>query len=116
MAVFDVLINNADRKGGHVLSGPGGQVYGVDHGICLHADPKLRTVLWGWAGEPIEATLLADIARLAKELEWGSIADQLAPHVTGREIAALARRAQALLDQPVMPHPESRRPIPWPAF
>ena len=51
MAVFDVLINNADRKGGHILSGVDGHVYGVDHGVSLHVEDKLRTVLWGWAGQ-----------------------------------------------------------------
>ena len=54
MAVFDVLINNADRKGGHILSGVDGQVYGVDHGVSLHVEDKLRTVLWGWAGKPVD--------------------------------------------------------------
>ena len=57
MAVLDILINNADRKGGHVLEGLDGQVYGVDHGICLHTEDKLRTVLWGWAAESIPAHL-----------------------------------------------------------
>ena len=52
VAVLDVLLNNADRKGGHAIEGLDGQVYGVDHGICLHAENKLRTVLWGWAGQP----------------------------------------------------------------
>src|SRR5262249_61095698 len=54
MAVFDVLINNADRKGGHILLGLDGNVYGVDHGLSLHVEDKLRTVLWGWAGKPID--------------------------------------------------------------
>ena len=54
MAVFDVLINNADRKGGHILSGVDGHVYGVDHGVSLHVEDKLRTVLWGWAGKPVD--------------------------------------------------------------
>src|SRR5688572_16049107 len=53
MAVFDVLINNADRKGGHILCGVDGHVYGVDHGVSLHVEDKLRTVLWGWAGKPV---------------------------------------------------------------
>ena len=53
MVVFDVVVNNADRKGGHVLPMAGGHRYGVDHGVSFHTDPKLRTVLWGWAGEPM---------------------------------------------------------------
>ena len=60
MAVFDVLINNADRKGGHILSGVDGNVYGVDHGVSLHVEDKLRTVLWGWAGKPVDDETLAD--------------------------------------------------------
>ena len=58
MAVFDVLINNADRKGGHILYGLDGRVYGVDHGVCLHVENKLRTVLWGWAGKPVDDATL----------------------------------------------------------
>ena len=53
MAVFDVVVNNTDRKGGHVLAMADGHRYGVDHGVCFHTDDKLRTVLWGWAGEPL---------------------------------------------------------------
>ena len=61
MAVFDVIVNNADRKGGHILAGVDGRVYGVDHGVSLHVQDKLRTVLWGWAGKPIDdETLSAD--------------------------------------------------------
>ncbi|MFE9325337.1 SCO1664 family protein [Nocardia sp. NPDC052278] len=115
MAVLDVLLNNADRKGGHALEGVDGQVYGVDHGICLHTEHKLRTVLWGWAGKPICDGLMADIAAFAEELP-GSVADDLATHLTDAEIEALADRTQELLDNPVMPVPRTSRPIPWPAF
>ncbi|WP_024804932.1 SCO1664 family protein [Nocardia sp. BMG51109] len=115
MAVLDVLINNADRKGGHALEGVDGGVYGVDHGICLHAEPKLRTVLWGWAGEPVADELLADIDTFVKSLP-GELGDELAGHLTDEEIAALDARARLLLDDPVMPLPDSARPIPWPAF
>ncbi|WP_433621063.1 SCO1664 family protein [Nocardia sp. CA-120079] len=115
MAVLDVLLNNADRKGGHALEGVDGQVYGVDHGICLHTEHKLRTVLWGWAGKPICDGLMADIATFAEVLP-GSVADDLAPHLTDAEIEALADRTQELLDNPVMPVPRTSRPIPWPAF
>ena len=66
MAVFDVLINNADRKGGHILSGVDGGVYGVDHGVSLHTEDKLRTVLWGWAGKPVDDETLAEVARAAR--------------------------------------------------
>ncbi|MFF0533242.1 SCO1664 family protein [Nocardia amikacinitolerans] len=115
MAVLDVLLNNADRKGGHALEGVDGQVYGVDHGICLHSEHKLRTVLWGWAGRPIGDELIADIAAFAAALP-GELADALAAHITDAEIDALAGRTKELLDQPVMPMPRTSRPIPWPAF
>jgi uncharacterized repeat protein (TIGR03843 family) len=115
MAVFDVLINNADRKGGHILSGVDGHVYGVDHGVCLHVDDKLRTVLWGWSGKPVDDETLETVARLRDQL-CGELGDQLCAHITGREVDALHARAVALLDNPVMPTPDRRRPIPWPAF
>ena len=115
VAVFDVLINNADRKGGHVLSGRDGRVYGVDHGVSLHVEDKLRTVLWGWAGKPVDDQLLGDVAALRDALDDG-LDDQLCGHITEPEVAALRSRAVALLRNPVMPTPDRRRPIPWPAF
>ena len=115
VAVFDVLINNADRKGGHVLSGRDGRVYGVDHGVSLHVEDKLRTVLWGWAGKPVDDHLLGDVAALRDALDDG-LDDQLCGHITAPEVAALRSRAVALLRNPVMPTPDRRRPIPWPAF
>jgi uncharacterized repeat protein (TIGR03843 family) len=115
MAVFDVLINNADRKGGHILSGVDGHVYGVDHGVSLHVDDKLRTVLWGWSGKPVDDETLETVARLRDQL-CGELGDQLCAHITGREVNALHARAVALLDNPVIPTPDRRRPIPWPAF
>ncbi|MGO9154523.1 SCO1664 family protein [Mycobacterium sp.] len=115
MAVFDVLINNADRKGGHVLRDLDGHIYGVDHGVCLHVENKLRTVLWGWAGKPVDDKTLKAVAGLADALS-GPLADALDGQITGAEIAALHRRACALLDNPVMPGPNRHRAIPWPAF
>lgn len=118
IAVFDVVINNADRKGGHILSGVDGHVYGVDHGVALHTEDKLRTVLWGWAGMPLAA--MADDAVTAVSGLLGALDDSLAavlePHLTDAEIDALRRRARDLLEHPVMPGPERHRPIPWPAF
>ena len=81
MAVFDVLINNADRKGGHILRGLDGHVYGVDHGVCLHVENKLRTVLWGWAGKPVDDETLEAVAGLAEALA-GPLGDELAGHIT----------------------------------
>ena len=115
MALFDVVINNADRKGGHILAGNDGAVYGVDHGVCLHAQDKLRTVLWGWAGDPIDSDELAALAELDTKLA-GKLGTRLRKHVTGAELAALRRRIRALITGAVMPSPNGRRPLPWPAF
>jgi uncharacterized repeat protein (TIGR03843 family) len=118
MAVFDVVINNADRKGGHILCGTDGVVYGVDHGVTLHTQDKLRTVLWGWAGKSLkdmDADTLQSLSRLAQALD-GPLADTLEPHLTSAELNALRRRVRDLREHPVMPVPNSHRPIPWPAF
>jgi uncharacterized repeat protein (TIGR03843 family) len=115
MAVFDILINNADRKGGHILCGEDGHVYGVDHGVSLHVEDKLRTVLWGWAGKPVDDETLAAVAGLRDQLRNG-LRERLCAHITDREINALNARTIALLNNPVMPMPDRRRPIPWPAF
>ena len=115
IAVFDVLVNNADRKGGHVLAGADGAVYGVDHGLTLHRDDKLRTVLWGWAGRGIDETEAAAVRRLSAALA-GPLAGELAVHISTAEIAALGARVAALLAHPVLPGPSGPRPIPWPAF
>jgi uncharacterized repeat protein (TIGR03843 family) len=115
MAVFDVLINNADRKGGHILWGLDDRVYGVDHGVSLHVDNKLRTVLWGWAGKPVDDETLETVAGLADALD-GPLGAALDEQITPAEIKALLRRTRALLDNPVMPGPNRNRPIPWPAF
>ncbi|CAM3689206.1 SCO1664 family protein [Smaragdicoccus niigatensis] len=110
LAVLDIVLNNADRKGGHALNGEDGYVYGVDHGICLHSEPKLRTVLWGWAGERIPEELVDDLRRLiSSPLELGD-------YLTATEISALRQRTKRLIDTPVLPFPGTRRPIPWPPF
>ncbi|GGK42320.1 phosphatidylinositol kinase [Pilimelia terevasa] len=114
LAVFDVLVNNADRKGGHVLRGADGHLVGVDHGLCFHREDKLRTVLWGWAGRPLPARVRADLRRLATALT-GPLAAALAAHLRPAEIAALAARTAALEGSGVFPPPPvDRTAIPWP--
>ena len=115
MALFDVVVNNADRKGGHILAGTDGRVYGVDHGVSLHCHDKLRTVLWGWAGDPIGDEDLAALTDLDTRLA-GKLGTRLREYPTAAELAALRQRIRALLDDPVMPSPNGRRPLPWPAF
>ncbi|MCX6463340.1 MAG: SCO1664 family protein [Pseudonocardiales bacterium] len=116
MAAFDVVVNNADRKGGHVLAGTDGHLYGVDHGLTLHVEDKLRTVLWGWTGKALPDEVVESLEKLAAELD-GSFADVLGEHVTRREVRTLAARVRTLLDEPVFPEPSGYGPaIPWPAF
>jgi uncharacterized repeat protein (TIGR03843 family) len=115
MAALDVVLNNADRKGGHVLHGTDGGVYGVDHGICLHTEHKLRTVLWGWVGEPLPGDVVEMLERLRAGLD--DLSAELAGHVTKAEVAALRSRLSALLSAGEFPSPGSDwRAIPWPAF
>lgn len=115
MALFDAVVNNADRKGGHVLPMPGGHRHGVDHGLTFHVDPKLRTVLWGWAGEPLSETDVASLAALADDLE-GDLGDLLAQLIDDDEVAATRARVRALLAGGTFPLPvDTGYPaIPWP--
>jgi uncharacterized repeat protein (TIGR03843 family) len=116
MAALDVVINNADRKGGHVLHGTDGNVYGVDHGICLHSEHKLRTVLWGWAGEALTEDVLDMLDKLRAELD-GSLGESLSEHLTRGEIRALKRRIEEFRHKAEFPVPDADyRAIPWPAF
>lgn len=116
MAVFDVLVNNADRKGGHVLAMPGGHRYGVDHGVTFHTDPKLRTVLWGWSGEELTPEERAGVARVRAALA-DDLGLALAELVSGVELQATVRRCEALLRSGTLPAPSGGWPsIPWPPF
>lgn len=116
MAVFDVLVNNADRKGGHVLAMAGGHRYGVDHGLTFHVDHKLRTVLWGWMGEPLRDDERSGTQDLLAAM-GGDLGRTLAEHVTDIEIEALAGRCRTLLDTGELPSPRDEWPvIPWPPF
>ena len=120
MAALDVVVNNADRKGGHVLAGVDGGVYGVDHGICLHREDKLRTVLWGWVGERLPEEVLDGLKRLRAALSPGNaaaLADGLDEHITRAEVSALRSRVSRLIDADELPSPSGGwPPIPWPAF
>ncbi|MBF4992709.1 SCO1664 family protein [Arthrobacter gandavensis] len=116
MAVFDLVVNNADRKGNHVLAMPGGHRYGVDHGVSLHAEHKLRTVLWGWIGESLTAEELAGVDRVLAALA-GDLGARLAELLTPEEIEALAARCARLRTTAVFPGPSGGMPaVPWPLF
>jgi uncharacterized repeat protein (TIGR03843 family) len=115
MAALDVVLNNADRKGGHVLHGTDGNVYGVDHGICLHTEHKLRTVLWGWVGEPLPEDVLDMLGTLRAAVDDLSVS--LAEHLTKAEVVAVRTRLTEFLAASEFPTPGSDyRAIPWPAF
>lgn len=116
MAVFDVVVNNADRKGGHVLPMPLGHRYGVDHGVTFHTEPKLRTVLWGWLGDELDADELDGVRRLRADL-GGELGAALAGLLSDAELAALAARCERLLADGTFPAPEGEMPaVPWPLF
>jgi uncharacterized repeat protein (TIGR03843 family) len=116
MAVFDVVVNNADRKGGHVLPMPDGHRYGVDHGVAFHHEPKLRTVLWGWAGTPLTDEERADVGAVLSALR-GELGERLGEHLTRLEIRALEQRTERLLARGELPGPHGGwPPIPWPPF
>ncbi|MDT0203572.1 SCO1664 family protein [Nocardioides sp. AE5] len=114
MAVFDVLVNNGDRKGGHVLAMADGHRYGVDHGVSFHVEEKLRTVLWGWVGEPLSDAERDAVRRVHDDAD---LLRRLSDLVTEPEVAAYVARCEALLAAGEMPAPSGEWPaIPWPAF
>jgi uncharacterized repeat protein (TIGR03843 family) len=118
IALFDALINNGDRKGGHLLPTAGGQIWGIDHGVTFAVEGKLRTVLWQWRGRPIPEDLLADVHTWLDEWDsetpWhGSLRELLAPD----ELDALRERGHLLIEGGTHPEPSPDWPaIPWPPF
>ncbi|MER7210209.1 SCO1664 family protein [Streptosporangium sp. NPDC000239] len=115
MAVFDAVVNNADRKGGHLLPLPGGHVHGVDHGVCFATENKLRTVLWQWRGKPLSREAVNVLARLERDLEQGGLGRRLRELLTPAEVQATGERVRRLLDTGLHPLPSQDWPaIPWP--
>ena len=114
LAVFDAVVNNADRKGGHVLSDADGRVYGVDHGVCFHVEDKLRTVLWGFTDQPLAAPTVEVLEKLRTDLD-GGLGAALREHLTAAEVAAARTRVDRLLVARRMPEPGGDWPsVPWP--
>lgn len=114
MAVLDVIINNGDRKGGHVLAMDDGHRFGVDHGVSFHVDNKLRSVLWGWLGEPLSQDEIATVRCVRDD---GDLRARLRDLITPAELEAFVGRCDGLLDDGVLPAPSGEWPaIPWPAF
>jgi len=114
IALFDHLINNADRKGGHCLLDKQGSIWAIDHGICFHTAPKLRTVIWDFAGDEIPADLLADLGKFVGRFGDSAASLELQQLLTAPEIQALLRRGDALITTKRYPMPGAGRQYPWP--
>lgn len=114
MALFDAVINNTDRKIGHILPNAAGEVFGCDHGVTFHSEDKLRTVLWRWAGEPFNE---AEISRLNSVAQYLEDPVELADLLTGEELDALAMRVDRLKSTGTFPQPSKDWPaVPWPPY
>lgn len=112
---FDLIANNADRKASHCLLGFDGYVWIIDHGIAFHSEPKLRTVIWDFIGDPIPEWILKDLRLLLDRFDLpGGLRERLTGPLTPEEVEAVHRRAAALLEDPVFPAPGLRRAVPWP--
>lgn len=118
IALFDAVVNNTDRKGGHLLPVPGGHLHAVDHGVTFSVVPKLRTVLWAWEGEPFDGEEQAALRSLAEALRAGGPLERtLRRLLAAPEVTATRRRVEALLAEAVFPGPNPDWPaIPWPPF
>ncbi len=117
LALYDIVVNNADRKGGHCLRGRDGCICAIDHGVCFNAQPKLRTVIWDFAGQKIPPTLQEDLCRFQAEVSnnFSALTQKLYGLLAREEVAALRARRVALIDAGEFPEPpENRRPFPWP--
>lgn len=115
LCAFDVIANNADRKASHCLLGTDDCIWAIDHGITFHSQPKLRTVIWDFAGDPVPQWILNDLDRLLERFdEPGGPCEQLVPLLKGDEVEALRHRVRTLLERPVFPLPGPRRAVPWP--
>jgi uncharacterized repeat protein (TIGR03843 family) len=116
MAVFDVVVNNADRKGAHILAMPDGHRHGVDHGLTFNVEHKLRTVLWGWMGDELTSEELDGIDRVSASIV-GELGIALAPLLSELEIASFAARCDRLRSEGRFPEPHGHMPAtPWPLF
>lgn len=116
-AAFDLAANNADRKGGHLLLDPQGDIWGIDNGLCFNEVDKIRTVIWDYAGTELPSGWQADLARVRAALcEGDPTARPLLDRLVEGEAAALIRRIEHLIEHPVLPEMDSypRRVVPWP--
>ena len=116
IAVFDAVVNNTDRKGGHVLLGADGKIWCIDHGVTFHEYPKLRTVIWDFMEQPIPSLITETLRALLAQLKGvGSLAESLAALLSPREMRALRKRVDELIENGIFPSPpEEWPPVPWP--
>ena len=115
IALLDVLMNNADRKAGHILVDESDQLWGIDHGLTFHEEPKLRTVLWGWAGARIPKQLKNDVESVRGR--WVELESVLEQYLAGFEVRAVAERLDEVLESSAFPAPPDHWPaVPWPLF
>jgi uncharacterized repeat protein (TIGR03843 family) len=115
MALFDAILNNTDRKIGHLLPTTDGHLFGCDHGVTFHEEDKLRTVLWQWAGLPLSDTEQSDLRDLLTKLQVG--ATEIEKLITPVEYQALLERIEHLLSTGEFPSPSEDWPaVPWPPF
>lgn len=119
IVLFDIIINNADRKAGHILIEENSQndkLWGIDHGICFHADPKLRTVIWEFAGQPIPDQLLANLCTLKDNLavNKNNLKNQLQAMLSQQELFTFLRRLDNLIEKGIFNNPGAGRHYPWP--
>jgi uncharacterized repeat protein (TIGR03843 family) len=115
MALFDAIINNADRKAGHILTDEHGRIFAIDHGVCFNEEPKLRTVLWGWVDQQISQDLLTDLTNL--QVSLGEFNQEIDSYLSATESIELRCRVAELLEFGVFPRPNAEWPaIPWPVF
>jgi hypothetical protein len=109
-ALFDLVINNADRKGSHIILGEDKHIWLIDQGLCFHALPKLRTVIWDFAGQPIPAALIEDLQKLPEQLQPnGELTQELRDLISKDEIAALKSRILNIINQPIFPKPDTEK-------
>jgi hypothetical protein len=116
VVVFDIIINNADRKGSHILRDKDDHLWLIDHGICFNTEDKLRTVIWDFCGEPIPESILGNLGRLVETFSQpGEQVKELGKLLQAAEIEALLSRTRGLLKTKVFPYPKKNsRPYPWP--
>lgn len=120
VVLFDFIINNADRKGSHILKDKEEALWLIDHGVCFHVEEKLRTVIWDFVGEPIPDELCSQIMQFCERLRGkggglSNLAEPLLAYLSSREVISMLRRAEQMVDVGIFPPPDPyRRPFPWP--